>query len=562
MPPNEPSDDFSQLPTADGVAPRGVPSGGAPTVRRQQTRIGPRSKQPEEALEVESQPLSDDWNELLESTDIHESLENEWAEWTTPSEQPEQELTPEPEAPAEHEPEPEQAPPPLQAPRRTVIGMRPPVSEEPAPEEAPSSKPEASRPTPKVPPSAENAPKPASKPKKAAPKKQAHAPSSKEDVPPSEEAKDKAPNNDLESEAKPKEETESTASENGESPKVYASPFRLRWERWGGQALSVSVAIHALLILAGATWVVQQVREPQVDFLPGGGTQQNAAASQALEHQIQQKKSPWLKKSIPMRKIAAVGSISDIVLPDEAPDLLQLPQSNDLLKGNKLTAGMGLGGAGGGFGKSMGLGSQSGMVFQPFSMFGMEIKAKRLAVVLDVSTSMAPHLPRVIEELDRVAKGSVVVLYFGCGLESPPPTGLSGDEIYSTSSTDFEKFWRLGGATLTETKKFRIDTKVAIPSEDIYRLLSKRPQTYFIHNVGLGFTWLALLSDRVRGADGIYWFSDFQDRVDFQQINIVRENLQRRQQRLYMHAYMRGSAYDLVRTQLVEPTKGDVKLEE
>lgn len=300
-----------------------------------------------------------------------------------------------------------------------------------------------------------------------------------------------------------------------------------------------------------------------MDFLPGGGTQQSAAASQALEHKIQQKKSPWLKKAMPVRKIAAAGAISDIVLPDEMPDLLELPQSKDLLSGGgKLTAGMGLAGAGGGFGKSMGLGSQSGMVFQPFSMFGMQIKAKKLALVLDVSTSMAPHLPRVIEEVDKVAKGSVVILYFGCGLEPPPPQGLDGDEVYSTSSVEFEKFWRLGGASLEETRKFRIDPKNEIQNEAIFRMLSKRPQTYFIHNTGLGYTWLALLNDKVRLADGIYWFSDFQDRVDFRQVNIVRENLERRKQRLYMHAYMQGSSYDLVRTQLVEPTQGDVKLEE
>lgn len=307
--------------------------------------------------------------------------------------------------------------------------------------------------------------------------------------------------------------------------------------------------------------MITQVMEPEVDFLPGGGTQQGAAASQALEHHIQQKKSPWLKKTMPVRKIAAVGSVSDIVLPEDVPDLMDLPQSTDLL-GGKLTSGMGLAGAGGGIGSGMGLGSKSGMVFQPFSMFGMQIKAKKLALVLDVSTSMAPHLPRVIAEVDKVAKGSVVVLYFGCGLEAPPPRGLDGDDVYSTSSVEFEKFWRLGGATLEEGRKLRIDPKVPIPSADIFRILSKRPQTYFIHNVGLGYSWLALLSDKVRTADGLYWFSDFEDRVDFSQINIVRENLDRRKQRLYMHAYLRGTSYDLVRTQLVEPTKGDVKLED
>jgi len=525
MPPDDPPDDFSQLPTADGKPPR---SPGLPPARRQQTRIGPRRAAPEEAPAPDHAPtqLSDDWNELLQSTHLPETPASSWAEWPV-----------------------ETAPPP--APRRTVVGRRTPIPEStpPIPEEPPAPEPQPeTQPVPQEPaaekPTVSQTKTRISKPPETESEKKSDTPSG------SATSEDPTPPSD-----KPKSLPEEAAPPTG--------PWHQRWERWGGRALTLSVGIHVLLLLGGATLVVTQVMEPEVDFLPGGGTQQSAAASQALEHKIQQKKSPWLKKAMPVRKIAAAGAISDIVLPDEMPDLLELPQSKDLLSGGgKLTAGMGLAGAGGGFGKSMGLGSQSGMVFQPFSMFGMQIKAKKLALVLDVSTSMAPHLPRVIEEVDKVAKGSVVILYFGCGLEPPPPQGLDGDEVYSTSSVEFEKFWRLGGASLEETRKFRIDPKNEIQNEAIFRMLSKRPQTYFIHNTGLGYTWLALLNDKVRLADGIYWFSDFQDRVDFRQVNIVRENLERRKQRLYMHAYMQGSSYDLVRTQLVEPTQGDVKLEE
>ncbi|MES2738649.1 MAG: hypothetical protein V4672_20200 [Verrucomicrobiota bacterium] len=576
MPPHDPSDDFSQLPTADGNSPHGHPQ--QPPVRRQQTRIGPRSTAaPAEAPPAEEPPapLSDEWQELLQSSGPAPSTFG-WPESAFPShsqELPPQEPAPPPtprrtvvgrrapvpEAsppPAAEEQPPEVAPAPA-APRRTVIGKRPAT---PTADAAPPAAPEPPPQPPEKPaPLAEEkrpAATPKSKHKKADPEP-APTPESKADKAPQESSGEKTTDA-----AEGKETTPS--SENAPTTTVPVQPGLIRqyWERWGGKALSLSVAVHALLLLGGAWIVVTQVTEKQVDFLPGGGTKQGAEASQALEHKIQQKKNPWLKKAMPLRKIAAANSISDIVLPDEAPDLLELPQSKDLFASNKLTAGMGLAGAGGGFGKSVGLGGQSGMTFQPFSMFGMQIKAKRLALVLDVSTSMAPHLPRVIEEVDKVARGSIVILYFGCGLEPPPPQGLEGDEVYSTSSVEFEKFWRLGGATLEETRKFRIDPKKEMQSEAIYRVLSKRPQTYFIHNTGLGYTWLALLHDKLRTADGIYWFSDFQDRVDFKQVTIVRENLERRKQRLYMHAYMRGTAYDLVKTQLVDPTKGDVKLEE
>ncbi len=337
---------------------------------------------------------------------------------------------------------------------------------------------------------------------------------------------------------------------------VWAALFQQKWVQWGGASLSLSLGIHALILLGGGFWVVSQVMlDQEVDFLPGG-TQKGLEASQALEHKIQQKKNPWLRKPVPMRKIAAVGSISDIVLPDEVPDLLDLPSSNDLLSASKL-GGAGLGG--GGFGKGMGLGAKSGMVFQPLSMFGREIKAKRLALVLDVSSSMAPYLPRVIEEVDKVAKGSVIILFPGCGLDSPPPRGIPGKEIFRTSGQEFERFWRSGGMTsYDDARKFKFSSNDPIPNESIFKILSRRPQTYFIHYVGIGYTWLALLSDHVRQADALYWFSDFQDNADFTQVEIVRENLKRRGQKLYIQPYQRGYAFDLVKSQLVDPSGGEV----
>jgi hypothetical protein len=111
-------------------------------------------------------------------------------------------------------------------------------------------------------------------------------------------------------------------------------------------------------------------------------------------------------------------------------------------------------------------------------------------------------------------------------------------------------------------RKLRFSAKDPIPSEDLFRLLAKRPQTYFIHDVGVEYAWLALLCNEVRNADALYWFSDFQDRIEFKQCDIVRENLMNRKQRLYVHAYQRGGFLDTVLHQLVEPTNGDSIIEE
>lgn len=338
-------------------------------------------------------------------------------------------------------------------------------------------------------------------------------------------------------------------------------PWRERWEKMGGRSLAISVGAHLLLLIIAAVTVFHHVIDKQIDFLPGGGSVQGQQAQQALQHKIQQKKNPWLKQSMPSRKIAVASSMNNLVLPkNEMPDVLDLPQTSKPLGGGAMSGGFGLAGAGGGFGSGVGLGAKNGMVFGP--LFGMNIKARKLALVMDVSYSMAPHLERVVKEVDKVAKGSVVVLYFGCGLEKPGKQ-LAGTKVFKTSTTEFEKFWRRDcAATFMETASFKIDKKEPIPNKDLFLQLSKRPQTYFIHNVGVGFTWLALLSDEVRNADGLYWFSDFQDTVDFKQLGVVLENLQRRKQRLYIHSYGKGQYFDLIKNQLVEPTKGDSYVEE
>lgn len=365
---------------------------------------------------------------------------------------------------------------------------------------------------------------------------------------------DKAPKDNASEDAEKKPEG---GPEKKSKKEILIELARQKWVQWGGASLSLSVGVHVLILgIGGALVVSTAMREKEIDFLPGG-TAQGQAASQELQHKVQQKKQPWIKKKVPLQKIAVANAISEIVLPDEVPDLLALPSASDTLSSSKLGGG-GLGGSGGGFGKGMGLGGKGGMVFQPLSMFGREIKAKKLALILDVSSSMTPYLPRVIEELDKVARGSIVVLFPGCGLEAPRKP-LDGDDVYRTNGVEFEKFWRSGGmSSIKDARNFKFNRNDPIPNESIFMLLSKRPQTFFIHYIGVEYAWTALLSEQVRTADALYWFSDFQDSANFQQIELVRENLLRRKQKLYIQPYTRGSSFDLVRSQIVEPTGGEV----
>jgi len=339
--------------------------------------------------------------------------------------------------------------------------------------------------------------------------------------------------------------------------------FAQTWEKIGGRSLTLSLGIHALILVIAAFVVVSYTQNERIDFMPGGGTRQGDAASQALEQTVQRKKTPWMNRKLPMQRIAVEKSMSAITLPEASPEMLELPMTQDFLSGGKMgSMGFGSAGAGGGFGNGIGTGGKSGVTFGPIMMFGKQINAKRIAVVLDVSRSMTPYLEKVVNELDRVARGSTVVLYYGCGLLRPD--GRIDETVQRTQSKDFERFWRIwqGSSMLgfsgQDLKKISFAPGDPIPLENLYRFLSQRLGTYFLDYNGMDFAWSALLSNEVRSADAVYWFADFEDNVDNRQMKTLAENMRLRRQRLFIHPQVHGASFEDVVDKVVKVTGGEV----
>jgi Prenyltransferase and squalene oxidase repeat len=153
-------------------------------------------------------------------------------------------------------------------------------------------------------------------------------------------------------------------------PSKPVNPFVKFWRKVGGGSLTLSLAIHAgILIIGGAIVVSSQLIEKQVDFLPGGGTQQGAQASAEMKHKVQQKKRTSINKSVPMKKIVSTSQSSAISLPDAPPDLLDVPDVSSMVGGGSLgSGGYGKAGSGGGFNVGMGMGAMAGFVSLPPSM--------------------------------------------------------------------------------------------------------------------------------------------------------------------------------------------------
>ncbi len=158
-------------------------------------------------------------------------------------------------------------------------------------------------------------------------------------------------------------------------------PIVKMWRRIGGGSLTLSLAIHAgILLVAGIVVVSSRMIEKEVDFLPGGGTAQGAAASAEMKHQVQQKKRTSLNKQLPMKKIVSNSTSAEVTLPEAPPDLLDVPDVSSMLGGGGLSGsgGFGKAGAGGGFGTGMGMGGAAGFVSLPPSMRSRCSSAERL----------------------------------------------------------------------------------------------------------------------------------------------------------------------------------------
>jgi hypothetical protein len=348
-----------------------------------------------------------------------------------------------------------------------------------------------------------------------------------------------------------------------EAPSFWAS-WKRSWSNFGGSSLSFSLLIHlGLVLLAGSIVIVTQLKEPdKVDFLPassGGGSQSNT-----ISQKVRSKSMARMRRQTPLERIAVIGD-GTIQLPDVSSATIDsLPSAEQMLGSGSLGKGMG---PGRGITLDSGLGKLDGMTFKPLMLFDMEIKdARKIAVIMDVSRSMTKHLPAVVKELDKIANHSVLILYFGCGIANAP--GRLNDRVQAAKGEDFNAFWQVyqGSTELSdlmqmkpsEQRKLRYMPDFPMPLQEIYQKVANRPNTYFVEFNGINYAWTALLSKEVMEADTLYWFADFQDRIDEEQADQLRRKLKARKQKLYLHAADEGRYLQQAKEWLAEPLGGQL----
>ena len=340
---------------------------------------------------------------------------------------------------------------------------------------------------------------------------------------------------------------------------VLIPPKRSFFKKLGAGSLGISLLLHGALVAVGIFFVIATIppeKEKVVDFRASGGGGGSPASSAS-----QKKMQVSMSKQMPMNRVAAAGVANSFVLPE--PSNSGSLSALGAMGGG--TGGLGGPGSGGGSGAGIGTGTGNGMgmgVGAPggkgLMVFGTALQDVRsIGVVMDVSGSMTKHLPRVLSELDRVAKGSPVILHVGCGIGSNK-TRARIDSVNSpmrgNGEKNFKGFWSFYQDPYYRnnniTDRGEVDLSRSIPSPEVYESFAKRPGTYYNDPDGPKSTADAILAREFDKVDAIYWFADFQDKIDEQAAEDVLRTLKRRKQKLYIHASQQGdyiaSARDLI----------------
>ena len=138
------------------------------------------------------------------------------------------------------------------------------------------------------------------------------------------------------------------------------------WRKMGGGSLSISIIVHAVIILVMVLWVIESSRpvKETPEFLPGGG-----GGGGGGEQKMAQKRQRAVSQSAPKTRIAsAVANADAVSLPDVSSTLTDMSSLSSVTLGG---AGLGSGeGMGRGTGKGSGVGSGIGSGWGPGSGAG------------------------------------------------------------------------------------------------------------------------------------------------------------------------------------------------
>jgi hypothetical protein len=288
-----------------------------------------------------------------------------------------------------------------------------------------------------------------------------------------------------------------------------------------------SLAVHVLLLIGFGGVTLFKGRIGGVPFsaesLPSETAQTPPAPPE--EEMVQEEKSadPNLMDEAPAAEESA-PPLEMMTVPGGASWAPAIP------KDMKTSLTGSVGGAGTGTGSGTGTGKGTGR--SGMKLFGVEVQAKKLGVLVDISGSMQSYIPAVMEEIFKKFPDADVVFMNGCGLEDWNTALKNWTEIneqqQKTAKENKTKF--IGPKSMPKPQVVKFNSAEASDSPtirgtinyggfrkdypDLYDKLARRGNTWMVtsfadsHAAGLAFDQFAR-----RKVEAIYWFADFGDPV-------------------------------------------------
>lgn len=140
------------------------------------------------------------------------------------------------------------------------------------------------------------------------------------------------------------------------------------WVKIGGGSLMFAALFHVVLLVLGAFWVFQIIKEPEksVDFMPPGG----GGGERGAEHKVQQKRQAQITPTTNAKRVFAEGAQSSYAIPEQGDSFGEMSTLSSL-SGGGMSGGLGGSGNGSGFGKGSGSGGGVGLGAGAGKLFGL-----------------------------------------------------------------------------------------------------------------------------------------------------------------------------------------------
>jgi len=282
--------------------------------------------------------------------------------------------------------------------------------------------------------------------------------------------------------------------EMSETPLQPSRARRSFWSKLGGEGLTISIIVHAVLILIAAIWVIStvtdSVKKDPDSFSTGAGGGSAGDRAKNQPHKVVPKNAKTLAKNA--SRITSKNANATISLPD-------LPVSSSAAMMSGMTAGGSSkgfgGGSGGGIGSGMGVGVGNGRNFVGKSVMGAKIFAVKIAVFMDASGSMSGYLDRVEAEIRKQFPDADVYCYNGLFITVQDGMVIGGDRFKGMPV-------RSSGLGVRETDPKKLTGTGR-------NILKKFDENFKQGSAG---AWIDIMRQQ-RGYDALVLFSDFQDGV-------------------------------------------------